>query len=226
MSKLKTMRILVVEDDPMIGESLEEGLRKEHYQVDWVRDGLAAEQALSVQDYALILLDLGLPGMQGLQVLKNYRAAAGKTPVLIVTARDTSSDKVLGLDGGADDYLIKPFDLDELYARLRALLRRTQSAVPLELSHGGLVLRPATHEAFFEGQPLRLSLREFKLMQALLDVPGQVCSKFVLEEKIYDWDEDIESNTIEVYVHALRKKLGADFIKNVRGVGYKVATTS
>lgn len=220
------MRILLVEDDPMIGESLEEGLCKEHYQVDWAKDGLAAEHALAERDYALILLDLGLPGRQGLQVLQNYRAGGGQAAVLIVTARDTSGDKVLGLDGGADDYLIKPFDLDELYARLRALLRRSRSAVPQELSHGGLVLRPSTHEALFEGRPLRLSVREFKLMQTLMDVPGQVCSKFALEEKIYGWDEDIESNTIEVYVHALRKKLGADFIKNVRGVGYKVATAA
>jgi len=217
------VRLLLIEDDLMIGESLEQGLRKEQYQVDWVRDGVAAEQALSRERYALVLLDLGLPMQHGLQVLKNYRQAQGRAAVLIITARDTRNDKVQGLDAGADDYLIKPFDLDELFARLRALLRRSQVLPQAEWSHQGLTLRPATHETLYHGAPLHLSLREFKLMQALLDVPGQVQSRASLEEKMYSWDEDIESNTVEVYIHSLRKKLGAEFIKNVRGVGYKVA---
>ncbi|MEO6918559.1 MAG: response regulator transcription factor [Collimonas sp.] len=217
------MRLLLVEDDVMIGESLEQGLRKQKYEVDWVRDGVAAEAALSRENYALILLDLGLPRLQGLHVLKNYRQAQGKSAVLIITARDTRNDKVEGLDAGADDYLIKPFDLEELFARLRALLRRSQVVLRTELSHQGLVLRPDTYEALYQGNPMHFSLREFKLLQALLDVPGKVLSRTDLEEKMYSWDAEIESNTVEVYIHALRKKLGAEFIKNVRGVGYKVA---
>ncbi|AIY42133.1 Two-component system response regulator QseB [Collimonas arenae] len=207
----------------MIGESLEQGLRKQKYEVDWVRDGVAAEAALSRENYALILLDLGLPRLQGLHLLKNYRQAQGKSAVLIITARDTRNDKVEGLDAGADDYLIKPFDLEELFARLRALLRRSQVVQPAELSHQGLVLRLDTHEALYQGNSMHFSLREFKLLQALLDVPGKVLSRTDLEEKMYSWDAEIESNTVEVYIHSLRKKLGTEFIKNVRGVGYKVA---
>lgn len=217
------MRLLLIEDDPMIGESLEEGLRKEKYQVDWVRDGIAAEVAIAKNSYHLILLDLGLPGKQGLEVLDHYRKAKGVAAVLIITARDSTFDRIRGLDAGADDYLIKPFDLDELFARLRALLRRSMVPENHELTHLGLTLNASTHEARYQGKPLHLSVREFKLVLALLDEPGQVMSKAKLEEKIYGWDEEIESNTIEVYIHALRKKLGQDFIRNVRGVGYKVA---
>lgn len=208
------MRILLVEDDPMIGESVQEGLHGENYAVDWVRDGRGTELALDNQVYDLVLLDLGLPKKQGLDVLTDFCKRGGAVPVLILTARDATPDRVKGLDAGADDYLVKPFDLDELFARVRALLRR----------HAGLTLDPASHEASFQGQPLTLSAREFALLQALLDPPGRVLSLAQLEEKLYGWNEEIESNAVEVYIHRLRKKLGAEFIRNVRGVGYKVAS--
>lgn len=216
------MRLLLVEDDPMIGESLEESLRNENYAVDWVRDGHSAELAL-LQEYDLVVLDLGLPKKKGEQVLMDYRKRKGQAAVLILTARDLVSDRVKVLDSGADDYLVKPFDLDELLARIRALLRRKAGRTQVELSARGLVLNPATHEAYFQGELLHLSAREFGLLQVLLEVPGQVVSRTKLEDKLYGWNEEVESNTVEVYIHLLRKKLGADFIKNVRGVGYKVA---
>ncbi|MFZ6689969.1 response regulator [Undibacterium sp. SXout11W] len=216
------MKLLLIEDDLMIGESLVEGLQKEKYQVDWVKDGLAADAALTANDYHIVLLDLGLPKMQGLDVLRKYRQSKGTAAILIITARDTTFDRIKGLDTGADDYLVKPFDLDELYARIRALLRRCQIAQDPSLNHCGLTLNVSTHEVFFHGEEIHLSLNEFNLMLALIEIPGKVISKAKLEEKIYGWDEDIESNTIEVYIHMLRKKVGADFIKNVRGVGYKL----
>lgn len=220
------MRILLVEDDPMIGESLEEGLRGERYAVDWVRDGPGAELSLASHDYDAVLLDLGLPRKQGLEVLAAYRKRGGAAPVLIITARDATPDRVAGLDAGADDYLVKPFDLDELYARLRALLRRGAGRTSPELSFGGVTLNPATHEAAREGRPLSLSAREFALLQALMDRPGEVVSRAALEEKLYGWNEEVESNTVEVHIHSLRRKLGTEFIKNVRGVGYKVHKSS
>ncbi len=216
------MRLLLVEDDPMIGESLEEGLRGERYAVDWVRDGRGAELALENDVYDLVLLDLGLPKKQGLEVLAEYRRRGGGAPVLIITARDAPPERVRGLDSGADDYLVKPFDLDELYARARALLRRGAGRTSPELSYGGVTLNPATHEALLEGRPLSLSAREFALLEALMDRPGEVVPRAALEEKLYGWNEEVESNTVEVHIHSLRKKLGAEFIKNVRGVGYKV----
>lgn len=216
------MRLLLVEDDSMIGESLEESLRSENYAVDWVRDGRQAELALEHDWYDLILLDLGLPGKQGLDILLNYRKHKGQAAVLILTARDAPTDRVKGLDSGADDYLIKPFDLDELLARIRALLRRKAGRTQVEVRHGGLVLNPATREASFHQEALHLSAREFNLLLILLEAPGTVVSKAHLEEKLYGWQEEVESNTVEVYIHMLRKKLGSDFIKNVRGVGYKV----
>lgn len=215
------MRLLVVEDDPMIGESLEESLRNENYAVDWVRDGHGAELAL-LQEYDLIVLDLGLPKKTGEQVLSDYRKRQGQAAILVLTARDVVKDRVKVLDSGADDYLVKPFDLDELLARIRALLRRKSGRTQAELSAQGLVLNPATHEANFNGELLHLSAREFSILQVLMEVPGQVVSRARLEDKLYGWNEEIESNTVEVYIHLLRKKLGSDFIKNVRGVGYKV----
>ncbi|MEO6148176.1 MAG: response regulator transcription factor [Sulfuriferula sp.] len=220
------MRILLVEDDPMIGESVQEGLQSEHYAVDWARDGRSAELALSTQAYDLVLLDLGLPKKQGLEVLADYRKQGGDAPVLILTARDATPDRVKGLDAGADDYLVKPFDLDELFARARALLRRHAGRAQPGICHAGLTLDPASHEASFQGQSLTLSAREFALLQALLDPPGRVLSLAQLEEKLYGWNEEIESNAVEVYIHRLRKKLGADFIRNVRGVGYKVTSST
>ena len=216
------MRLLLVEDDPMIGESLEEGLRGERYAVDWARDGRSAELALGGAPYDVVLLDLGLPRKEGLEVLAAYRRRGGEAPVLIITARDATRDRVAGLDAGADDYLVKPFDLDELYARVRALLRRGAGRTRPELSFGGVTLNPATHEATREGRPLILSPREFALLEALMDRPGEVVSRAALEEKLYGWNEEVGSNTVEVHIHSLRKKLSAEFIRNVRGVGYKV----
>jgi two-component system OmpR family response regulator/two-component system response regulator QseB len=214
------MRLLLIEDDPMIGDSIAEGLRAEHYALDWVRDGQAALLALVGDVYDLLLLDLGLPGRDGLDVLRQYRDRGGAAPVLILTARDSTSDRVQGLDAGADDYLVKPFDLEELFARVRALLRRGAGRTQPDIVHRGLTLRVATHEAFLDGRPVALSAREFSLLKALLDPPGRVMSKALLEQKLYGWSEEVESNTVDVYVHRLRKKLGADFIRNVRGVGY------
>ena len=216
------MRLLLVEDDPMIGESMEEGLRAESYAVDWVRDGRSAELAMQDQAYDLILLDLGMPHIPGLDLLRKFRRAGGRAPVLIVTAREATAARVAGLDAGADDYLVKPFDLDELLARLRALLRRSSGRTQPLIEHGRLVLDVSTHEVKLDGELVRLPAREFALLRALLDKPGQVLSRAQLEEKLYGWGDEIESNAIDVYIHHLRKKLGPEFILNVRGVGYKV----
>lgn len=216
------MRLLLVEDDIMIGESVRKGLRQDGFVVDWVRDGQAAEIAAGDAAYQLMLLDLGLPKKAGLDVLKSLRRAGNRLPVLILTARDAVADRVTGLDAGADDYLIKPFDLEELGARIRALLRRQSGRAQPVIRLGGLTLDPATHEVRLNEQPVSLSAREFALLMAFLDRPGAVFSRAQLEEKLYGWNEEVESNTVEVYIHALRKKLGADLIKNVRGVGYMV----
>lgn len=217
------MRLLLVEDDVMIGESLHEALTTENYAVDWVRDGRSAELALANGVYDLLLLDLGLPKKQGLQVLSEYRQRGGMLPVLIITARDATADRVSGLDAGADDYLVKPFDLDELFARVRALLRRQAGRAQPVIAYGEVTLNPASREVFLGGNLLSLSAREFALLQALLDPPERVLSLAELEEKLYGWDQEIGSNAVEVYIHHLRKKLGTNFIRNVRGVGYKVA---
>jgi two-component system response regulator QseB len=216
------MRLLLVEDDTMIGEAVCKGLRQDGFTVDWARDGRAGELALGNGVYDLLLLDLGLPEKHGLDVLKALRQKHNPIPVLILTARDAVPDRVSGLNAGADDYLIKPFDLEELSARIRALLRRHAGRAETVIRHGALVLNPATREASMDELPLALSAREFALLEALLDRPGAVLSVAQLEEKIYGWNDEVGSNTIEVYIHALRKKLGTDFIKNVRGVGYMV----
>jgi len=216
------MRLLLVEDDLMIGESVQKGLRQDGFALDWVQDGQSAELALENGVYDLVVLDLGLPRKDGLDVLSGLRAKGNAVPVLILTARDAIRDRVRGLDRGADDYLVKPFDLDELAARVRALLRRRAGRAEPLVKHGDLVLNPATHEATLAGTPLTLSAREFALLEALLDRPGAVLSRAQLEERIYGWGEEIESNTVEVYVHSLRKKLGTGFIRNVRGVGYMI----
>jgi two-component system OmpR family response regulator/two-component system response regulator QseB len=215
--------LLLVEDDPMIGESIGDGLRSDSYAVDWVRDGAAVELATAGVAYDLLLLDLGLPGKQGMDVLRSLRARGSDTPVLIISSRDGTPDRVAGLDAGADDFLVKPFDLDELLARVRALLRRRVARTRSMVVHGALTLDLASHDVTFDGEPVRLSAREFSVLRALLDSPGTVVSKSQLEEKLYGWNAEVESNTVDVYVHHLRKKFGADFIKNVRGVGYKVA---
>lgn len=217
------MRVLLIEDDPMIGESMEEALRSENYAVDWVRDGDSAVVALRRDVYDLLLLDLGLPKKTGMEVLRHYRRQGGDTPVLIVTARDATTSRIEGLDSGADDYLVKPFDINELMARIRALLRRRGPQRQSLVDHRGLTVDLAAHVATFNGAPLRLPAREFAVLRALLDAPGSVVSKAQLEERIYGWGEEIESNTIDVYIHHLRRKLGTDFILNVRGVGYRLA---
>lgn len=217
------MRLLLVEDDPMIGESIQEGLRSENYAVDWVRDGRDADLAMIGVDYDLLLLDLGLPGKEGLDVLQGLRARGADMPVLIITARDSTSSRIQGLDGGADDYLVKPFDLDEMLARVRALLRRRVARTHSVIRHGSLVLNLASHEVTFDGTQVHLSAREFSVLRALLDNPGSVVTKSQLEEKLYGWNSEVESNAVDVYVHHLRKKFGTALIKNVRGVGYKIA---
>lgn len=216
------MRLLLVEDDPMIGESVLDALRAEHYAVDWVRDGRMADAALASQRYDLVLLDLGLPQRSGVEVLRDLRARADRTPVLIVTARDAVADRIAGLDAGADDYLIKPYDLDELLARIRALLRRAEGRAEPVYSHQGVSLNPATREAAIQGRPVTLSAREWAVLEALIARPGRVLSRAQLEEKLYSWKDEVSSNAVEVYIHGLRRKLGADLIRNVRGVGYLV----
>ena len=217
------MRILLVEDDSMIGESIRKGLRHDGFTVDWVQDGRAAEIAVDNGVYDLMLLDLGLPKKNGLEALRTLRARGHRLPVLIVTARDAVADRVKGLDEGADDYLVKPFDLEELSARIRALLRRQSGRAEPLIQVGDVSLNPATREVLVRGEAVHLSAREFALLRAFLDRPGAVLSRAQLEEKLYGWNEEIESNAVEVYIHALRKKLGHEFIKNVRGVGYMVA---
>ncbi|MYM21969.1 response regulator [Duganella sp. FT135W] len=217
------MRLLLIEDDPMIGESMEEVLRRENYAVDWVRDGDSGLLALRQDVYDLVLLDLGLPQKQGMQVLRQYRAHGGATPILIVTARDATASRVEGLDGGADDYLVKPFEVDELLARIRALLRRGKPQHQAVVNYRGLQMDMAAHVASLDGAPLHLPAREFAVLRALLDTPGKVVSKSQLEDRIYGWGEEIGSNAIDVYIHHLRKKLGTGFIQNIRGVGYKLS---
>ena len=216
------MRLLLVEDDPMIGASVQSGLRQEAYSVDWVRDGAAAELAIANGVYELLLLDLGLPRKSGLELLASLRKKGVAMPVLVITARDSVADRVKGLDAGADDYLVKPFDLDELSARIRALMRRQAGRASPVIEHGPLSLNPATHEVALNGSPVNLSGREFTLLHALLEQPGVPLSRAQLEERIYGWSEEIESNAVEVYIHSLRRKLGAEWIRNVRGVGYRV----
>lgn len=217
------MRLLLVEDDLMIGESVLDALRGDGYAVDWVRDGQMADTAWSSEHYDLVLLDLGLPKRDGLQVLRAARARRDRAPVLILTARDAVGDRITGLDAGADDYLLKPFDLNELLARIRALLRRAAGRAEPAFEHGPLRLNPATHEATLEGRPVTLSQREWAVLEALIQRPGVVLSRAQLESKLYGWKDEISSNAVEVYVHSLRKKLGADLIRNIRGMGYVIS---
>jgi two-component system, OmpR family, response regulator QseB len=216
------MRLLLVEDDTMIGETVLDQLRAEHYAVDWVRDGESAETALRTQAYDLVLLDLGLPRRDGLDVLRSLRARKQRTPVLIATARDSVRQRIDGLDAGADDYVLKPYDIDELLARIRALLRRAAGRAEPVYEHRGVTIHPATREVRVNDQPVVLSAREWAVLEPLLARPGMVLSRAQLEEKLYGWKDEISSNAVEVYIHGLRKKLGAELIENVRGVGYRV----
>jgi len=215
------VRLLLVEDDAMIGEAIRAGLRREGFALDWVHDAAAAARVIDSEPFELLLLDLGLPGSDGLTLLKRLRSRGATLPVLIITARDAVSDRVAGLDAGGDDYLIKPFDLDELAARIRALLRRKAGRSSSGISHLGVTLDPATHRVTQHGTEVSLSPREFALLQLLLERPGAILSRAQLEERLYGWGEEIESNAVEVHVHGLRRKLGADFILTVRGVGYR-----
>lgn len=217
-----TMRLLLVEDDAMIGEAVRELLRDEDYAVDWARDGDAADAALAAQRYDLVLLDLGLPGRDGMAVLRALRARRDRTPVLIATARDGVAQRIAGLDAGADDYVLKPYDLDELLARIRALLRRAAGRAEPLYEHQGVSINPATREVLAHGQPVVLSAREWAVLEPLIARPGLVLSRQQLEDKLYGWGEEIGSNAVEVYIHGLRRKLGAALILNVRGVGYMV----
>ena len=216
------MRLLLVEDDTMIGEAIRAGLRREGFTVDWVHDGESAAQVLRREAFDLLLLDLGLPRKGGLEVLTAARSSGEELPVLIITARDAVSDRVQGLDAGADDYLVKPFDLDELAARIRALLRRKSGRTAPAIEHRGVVLNPATHRVTRAGREIALSPKEFALLQLLMERPGTILSRTRIEERLYGWGEEIESNAVEVHIHGLRRKLGADYILNVRGVGYRV----
>lgn len=216
------MRVLLVEDDRLLGDGVLNGLRQAGYAADWVYDGEQADAALKTEEYDLVVLDLGLPKKSGIDVLRDLRGRGKSVPVLILTARDTTEDKVIGLDSGADDYLIKPFDLDELQARIRALARRKSGrSVPL-ITHGEIVLDPAAHTVTKAGAVVDISPKEFTLLQTLLDNSGRVVSRSRLEESLYAWNEEVESNAIEVHIHHLRKKLGAELIRTIRGVGYIV----
>jgi two-component system OmpR family response regulator len=216
------VRLLLVEDDAMIGETVLQVLRAEHYAVDWVRDGNMAEEALRTEAYDLVLLDLGLPRRSGLEVLRALRARRNVVPVLVATARDAVGDRIAGLDAGADDYVVKPFDIDELLARIRALLRRSAGRAEPAFEHKGVSLNPATREATLHGRPVSLSAREWAVLEALLARPGVVLSRTQLEEKLFSWKDDISSNAVEVYIHGVRKKLGANLIQTVRGLGYLI----
>jgi two-component system response regulator QseB len=216
------MRLLLVEDDVMIGEVVLDLLRADNYAVDWVRDGTMAETAIACQEYDLILLDLGLPKKDGLEVLRSLRAKKNRTPVVITTARDAIAERIAGLDAGADDYIIKPYDLDELLARIRAHIRRGSGRAEPVYEYKNVSINPVSKEVLVDQQPVILSAREWAVLEPLLARPGMILSREQLEEKLFSWKDEINSNAVEVYIHGLRKKLGADFIQNVRGVGYLV----
>ncbi len=217
------MRILVVEDDSMIREAVCHALKDAGYAVDWVQDGAAALTAVTTQEYGTILLDLGLPGKDGLEVLRAIRARNNPVPVLMITARDALDDRISGLDAGADDYVLKPFEMSELLARMRAVARRKDGKASPLLTNGTLALDPATREVTQGTTAVRLSAREFSLLQALLVRPGSILSRTELEDRLYGWGDEVESNAVEFLIHSLRKKLGNSAIRNVRGVGWMVS---
>lgn len=214
------MRILVVEDDALLGDALQAGMRQHGHAVDWVRDGAAAAHALEFEAYAAVVLDLGLPRLSGLEVLKRARSAGNAVPILVLTARDAVPDRIAGLDAGADDYLVKPFDMGELAARLRALARRAGGQPASVLVAGDVTLDPATHRVGYRGGDVELTAKEFAVLHALMLSAGRVLTRTQIEEQLYAWGEEIESNAVEVHVHHLRRKLFPDVIHTVRGVGY------
>lgn len=220
------MRVLLAEDDPLLGDGLRAGLTQQGCQVDWVRDGAAALRELTQQTHAVAVLDLGLPRLDGLDVLRQARQAGVTTPVLVLTARDAVPQRIAGLDGGADDYVVKPVDLEELAARLRALVRRASGQAQPLLQAGGVQLDPAGRQVLREGVPVVLSTREFDLLEALMRQAGRVLTREQLEQQLYRWGHEVDSNAVEVHVHHLRRKLGAELIQTIRGVGYMVARTA
>jgi two-component system response regulator QseB len=214
------MRVLLIEDDAMIAEGLRTGLRQAGFAVDWVADGVAASTALRGSSHALALLDLGLPKRSGIEVLREMRGRGDATPVIILTARDEVSSRIAGLDAGADDYIVKPFDLDEVTARMRSVLRRAAGRGDPVMQHGDLRLDPVTRQVEKNGVPVALSGHEYAVLEALLQRPGAVLSRAQLEDRLYGWEESIGSNAVEVYIHGLRRKLGSESIRTLRGVGY------
>ncbi len=216
------MRILLVEDDHALGEGIRTALKPERYTVDWLLDGASALHALTHESFDLAILDLGLPRLDGLELLKRLRAAGNPVPVLVLTARDATSDRIAGLDAGADDYLVKPFDVAELKARLRALLRRSFNRPEPTLEYRGILLDPVNQQVSYQGAPVSLPRKEFVLLHELLSQPGRVLTRDRLQQVLYGWDEDVESNALEVHIHHLRKKFFPELIRTVRGVGYLV----
>jgi two-component system, OmpR family, response regulator QseB len=216
------MRVLIVEDDAMIARGLQTGLRQGGFAVDWVADGAAASAALKASTFDLVLLDLGLPKRDGQAVLRELRAGGDATPVIILTARDETQHRISGLNAGADDYIVKPFDLDEVIARMRSVLRRSAGRAEPTIQHGDLHVDPTTRSVQLKGEPIALSAHEFAVLEALLQRPGAVLSRAQLEDRLYGWSESIGSNAIEVYIHGLRRKLGSGSIRTLRGVGYFV----
>jgi two-component system OmpR family response regulator/two-component system response regulator QseB len=216
------MRVLLVEDDRMIGESIRTALRQDGSAVDWVRDGRSAESTLGTEQFDLVLLDLGLPQQDGIEILRAMRSRHDQTPVIVLTARDALPDRVAGLDAGADDYLVKPFELEELAARIRAVTRRKSGRAEPAIEVGEVRLDPSMRQVTRNGEPVVLSAREYAVLEALMMRPGAILSRAQLEDRLYGWGDAIESNAVSVYIHQLRRKLGADFIRNVRGVGYYV----
>jgi len=216
------MRILLVEDDELLGDGLRTGLIQYGYTVDWLKDGLSADQALKTESFDIVVIDLGLPKVPGITVLQNLRGRGQTMPVLILTARESIDDRVKGLDSGADDYLTKPFDLDELCARLRALQRRFSSRAEPLLVHENISLDPAAHTVSLNNEPISVSRREFALLQKLLENAGRVLSREHLTQSLYGWGEDVDSNALEVHIHNLRKKFGQTFIHTIRGIGYMI----
>lgn len=218
------MRVLVIEDDVLLGDAIQAGLKQSGYAVDWMKDGISADQALSTEPYAAVVLDLGLPRMSGLEVLRRMRGRNTPVPVLILTAMDTVDDRIKGLDAGADDYLVKPFDMGELTARLRALVRRASGKAAPSLQVGEVELDAAAHQVSYRQQAVELTAKEFAVLHALMLAAGRVLSRAQIEEQLYAWGEEVESNAVEVHIHHLRRKLFPGLIETIRGVGYLIPT--